>query len=243
LFPLDSHGIIIENHKGGKYMSGFQCPFCSVVMPITSQTCISRYPSFENPNDIPVPGNYHYMSTCKITFYKCPNCGQYSIQLVGVGPAVREVSSQISPKSLAKQFPNYIPLAIRNDYEEACAIVTLSPKASATLSRRCLQGMIRDFWNIKESNLANAIEKLEGKIPAPQWKVIDGVRRIGNIGAHMEKDINLIVDIEPDEAQKLIKLIEHLLEQWYINRHEQEALYADIIGIDTSKQSERKKNE
>ena len=58
----------------------------------------------------------------------------------------------------------------------------------------------------------------------------------------MEKDINLIVDIDPNEAQKLIKLIEHLLEQWYINRHEQERLYADIIGIDKSKQSERKKN-
>jgi hypothetical protein len=211
-------------------------------MPVTSQTCNSRYPSFERPNDVSTPGEYD-MSTCKITFYKCPNCNQYSIQLVGVGSAVKEVSSQIHPKSLARQFPNYIPLAIRNDYEEACAIVTLSPKASATLSRRCLQGMIRDFWDIKESNLSKAIEKLEGKIPAPQWKVIDGVRRIGNIGAHMEKDINLIVDIEPDEAQKLIKLIEHLLEQWYINRHEQETLYADIIGIDTSKQSERKKNE
>ena len=103
--------------------------------------------------------------------------------------------------------------------------------------------MIRDFWDIKESNLAKAIEKLEGKIPVPQWKVIDGVRRIGNIGAHMEKDINLIVDIEPDEAQKLIKLIEHLLEQWYINRHDQEQLYADIIGIDESKQTKRKKTE
>lgn len=102
--------------------------------------------------------------------------------------------------------------------------------------------MIRDFWNIKESNLSKAIEKLEEKIPVPQWNVIDGVRRIGNIGAHMEKDINLIVDINPNEAQKLIKLIEHLLEQWYINRHEQERLYADIIGIDKSKQSERKKN-
>ena len=103
--------------------------------------------------------------------------------------------------------------------------------------------MIRDFWNIKESNLAAEIAKLENKIPATQWRVIDGVRRIGNIGAHMEKDINLIVDIEPDEALKLVKLIEHLIEQWYVNRHEQEELYADIIGIDETKQADRKKTE
>ena len=26
-----------------------------------------------------------------------------------------------------------------------------------------------------------------------QWKVLDGIRRVGNIGAHMEKDINVIL--------------------------------------------------
>ena len=103
--------------------------------------------------------------------------------------------------------------------------------------------MIRDFWNIKETNLSKAIGELEDKIPVTQWRVIDGVRRIGNIGAHMEKDINLIIDIDVDEAQKLIKLTEHLLEQWYINRHEQELLYDAIIGIDKTKQSARKKTE
>jgi hypothetical protein len=59
----------------------------------------------------------------------------------------------------------------------------------------------------------------------------------------MEKDINLIVDIEPDEAQKLIKLIELLMQQWYIERHDQQQLYSDIIGIDQEKQAKRKKME
>lgn len=226
-------------------MAGFQCPYCSMIMPVSSDTKSIQYPCFEFPD-----GAYHintgssYRKSCvKIEFYKCPNCGEYSIFATGVGEKVTDLNMSIRPNSTAKQFPNYIPKALLNDYEEACAIVNLSPKASATLSRRCLQGMIRDFWDIKESNLAKAIGQLEHKIPVPQWRVIDGVRRIGNIGAHMEKDINLIVDIEPGEAQKLIKLIEHLLEQWYINRHEQEQLYKDIIGIDESKQADRKKNE
>ena len=103
--------------------------------------------------------------------------------------------------------------------------------------------MIRDFWNIKENNLSKAITALQDKIPAQQWRVLDGVRRIGNIGAHMEKDINIIVDIDPNEANKLIKLIELLLDQWYINRHEQDELYSDIIDIDNAKQADRKKYE
>ena len=36
------------------------------------------------------------------------------------------------------------------------------------------------------------------------------VRKVGNIGAHMEKDINVIVDVDPDEAQHLIGLITFL---------------------------------
>lgn len=224
-------------------MAGFQCPYCNMIMPLTNSTTINRHPSFDSDADQYTPNTHWDESTLTISYYKCPNCGQYTIKAKGMGKMVKDVDIPIRPLSFAKQFPEYIPEAIRQDYEEACAIVTLSPKASATLSRRCLQGMIRDFWDIKESNLSKAIEKLEGKIPAPQWNVINGVRRIGNIGAHMEKDINLIINIDPDEAQKLIKLIEHLLEQWYINRHEQELLYADIIGIDESKQSKRKKTE
>jgi len=47
---------------------------------------------------------------------------------------------------------------------------------------------------------------------------IDHVRAIGNIGAHMEKDMNLIVDVDPDEAQVLIALTELLFDEWYVAR-------------------------
>ena len=103
--------------------------------------------------------------------------------------------------------------------------------------------MIRDFWEINESNLKKAIDKLEDKISAKQWSVINAVRQIGNIGAHMEKDIDLIIEIDAGEAEKLIKLIELLLDQWYINRHEQEQLYDDILNINEIKQTERKQTE
>ena len=59
----------------------------------------------------------------------------------------------------------------------------------------------------------------------------------------MEKDIDLIIEIDAGEAEKLIKLIELLLDQWYINRHEQEQLYDDILNINEIKQTERKQTE
>ena len=38
----------------------------------------------------------------------------------------------------------------------------------------------------------------------------------------MEKDVNEIIDIEPEEAKLLIKLIENLIQDWYIARHKRE---------------------
>ena len=100
--------------------------------------------------------------------------------------------------------------------------------------------MIRDFWGITKSKLIEEIEALRDKVSPVQWKAIDGLRKIGNIGAHMEKDVNMIVDIEPNEAKKLQKLIELLMEQWYVARHDEEMLLTEIADISNEKESERK---
>jgi hypothetical protein len=129
---------------------------------------------------------------------------------------------------------------VRADYAEARQILDLSPKASATLSRRCLQGMIRDFWGVKERDLFHEIKALQGKVDAKTWQAIDAVRAIGNIGAHMEKDINLIVDVEPMEAQLLVELIERLIEDWYVNRHEHNARMDKVIAAAKAKSAQKK---
>ena len=56
-------------------------------------------------------------------------------------------------------------------------------------------------------------------VTAESVDAIDHVREIGNIGAHMEKDINLIIDVDPGEAEALIALIELLFDEWYVARH------------------------
>ncbi|MFX8102761.1 DUF4145 domain-containing protein, partial [Acinetobacter baumannii] len=77
-------------------------------------------------------------------------------------------------------------------------------------SRRCLQGMIRDYWGVSKNTLNEEIKAIKDRIDPIIWQAIDAVRKIGNIGAHMEKDINFIIDVEPNEAQMLIGLIEML---------------------------------
>ncbi len=129
------------------------------------------------------------------------------------------------PASSAKPLPNFIPKPIRDDYYEACAIRDLSPAASATIARRCLQGMIRDFCRISKHRLVDAIDELRARLGAgtappgvepDSLDAINSVREIGSIGAHMEVDTNVIVDVDRDEAQTLIELLEVLFSEWYI---------------------------
>jgi len=144
---------------------------------------------------------------------------------------------RLVPSSSAKVFPDYIPSPIRSDYGEACAIVDLSPKASATLARRCLQGMIRDFWGISRPKLIQEIQELQGKVDSDVWSAIDALRKVGNIGAHMESDIDVIVDVDDDEAAKLIWLIELLMKEWYVAGHDRQERVQQVISVAQAKQA------
>lgn len=162
-------------------------------------------------------------------------------------PFIKETINQkllykkvIIPEETGKNFPDYIPQSLRNDYKEACKIVDLSPRSSATLARRCLQGMIRDSFGITKGRLVDEINALQGKIDTELWQAIDAVRNIGNIAAHMEKDVNTIIDIDAGEAKELIQLIEILFEEWYIQRHERQKRLKTIVDINNEKQEERK---
>ncbi len=148
---------------------------------------------------------------------------------------------RLLPDSAAKIFPDYIPKQLLQDYLEAYSILSFSPKASATLSRRCLQGIIRDFWGVSKARLVDEVNAIEDKIDPLTWKSIDAVRKVGNIGAHMEKDINLIIDVEPEEANLLIQLIELLFVEWYIHQHERELKLKAIVEVASKKDEDKKK--
>lgn len=171
----------------------WSCPYCNRDSTITDSNFCRKEHFFSHNNK---EGSLVLVTTVTI----CPNanCKEYiitaSLHKVSSnesrpGAVINDLAKfkwTLKPVSFAKQFPNYIPDAIINDYNEACAIRDISPKASATLSRRCLQGMIRDFFEIKKDRLIDEINAIREKTDSLTWDAIDSVRKIGNIGAHME---------------------------------------------------------
>jgi len=223
------------------------CPHCDRDVTITKE----RLSSIWHTNYITNAVGRHTLVT---TFMVCPNphCRKYTLTCTLFESHMQQVSEKLDkeihrwnliPSSKAKPFPDYIPQQILTDYNEACLIRDLSPKASATLARRCLQGIIRDFWNVKPGRLYDEIEAIKDMIDPLTWGAIDAVRKVGNIGAHMEKDINIIVDVEPNEAELLINLIEMLLRDWYITREERRARLLAIKGVAEDKELQRKSSE
>lgn len=222
----------------------WDCPFCNRVTTIGVDNIASGKLEFDKGNK---HGDTLWLMMRTVI---CPNpqCREYKITAVlhkrvivgnDWGPGEKFGEWQLRPQSSARPFPTYIPAPILADYTEACLIRDLSPKASATLSRRCLQGMIRDFWSVKKPNLYEEINAIEDKVDPSIWKAIDAVRSIGNIGAHMEKDINLVIEVDPDEAQTLIRLIEVLFEEWYVRRKQREDHLASIVAIADTKKAEK----
>lgn len=216
------------------------CPFCSRHTTVGKDNVTSSTFTF---ND----GNKDGLLFVDFRAVTCPNpeCREYAISSTlhnakHAGGWTRNellATWQLRPQSSARPFPDYIPGPLREDYQEACLIRDLSPKASATLSRRCLQGMIRDFWGVKKPNLYEEINAIQDKVDPAIWAAIDAVRKVGNIGAHMEKDINLVVDVDPDEAQTLTRLIEMLFKEWYIARKERADLSANIVAMAEAKKA------
>ena len=215
----------------------YVCPFCGHAQAFNNSYTCQNNGFYANYNVSRIPDT-HEESAFSIYTFQCNNVACRRIAVT----AINRISGKqidLVPQVVMRYYPDYIPEQIRRDYTEANLILEASPKAAATLLRRCLQGMIRDFWGIKKENLCAEINAIQGKVTPSQWKALDGLRKIGNIGAHMEKDVNLIIDIDPDESKKLLRLIEMLLEKWYIARHDEEALCADINEIADEKAQKR----
>ena len=217
----------------------WSCPYCrhaQIVTAITYQTDLFRI-----RNDLSRYGEIGVVVTSIVCSNK--DCKKITLSaslhsVAGRPSGGWQLSSDahfswsLLPESSAKPQPDYIPNPIVENYIQACRIRDLSANASAAMSRRCLQGMIRDFCQISKPTLAKEIGTLRKRVDSggqgPQGvshdtlDAIDHVRSIGNIGAHMEKNINLILDVTPEEAQALIDLIELLFEEWYVARHKRE---------------------
>ncbi len=161
--------------------------------------------------------------------YECPNpeCRKLILYLVlGQGFDARGFSSvkkrvMVRPKGSSRPpVPTEVPPTLAEDYTEACLVLPDSPKASAALSRRCLQNLLREKARVKHGNLVDEIQQVidSGTLPSHLVEVIDAVRNVGKFATHPIKSQKTgeILPVEPQEAEWNLAVLEALFDFYFV---------------------------
>ena len=161
----------------------------------------------------------------------CPSCKRLIVTLVcGLlkrGPEGNFVQTPIKtavlvyPKgSTRPPCPPQVPTDLSEDYKESCIVLIDSPKASASLSRRCLQHLLRDYAKVRKTDLYNEIQELLDRnvLPTHLATSIDCIRNIGNFAAHPMKSTQSgeILPVEPGEAEWNLDVLEALFDYYFV---------------------------
>jgi hypothetical protein len=161
---------------------------------------------------------------------KCPACGCYILSLFerydrygagGKNYYHNQREFLCYPKAVSRApLPEEVPEKYAVDYKEACLTLADSPKASAALSRRCLQHILREEAKIKPGNLADEIQQIldAGRLPSHLLESLDAVRNIGNFAAHPIKSqaSGEVIDVEPGEAEWNLDVLEALFDYFFV---------------------------
>lgn len=195
------------------------------------------------------PGFAELGSDCvcswKVIIRNCPNCIKANFILLGYNYVIESgrqkmvVDSEtlFYPKgSQRNPVPIEVPEVFAKDYSQACLVLADSPMASAALSRRCLQHIIREELKIKDRTLDQEIQKVieVSKLPSDILESIDAIRSIGNFAAHPIKSQSSgeIVDVEPGEAEWNLDVLEMLFDNLFvapaIRKQKRDALNAKL---------------
>lgn len=162
---------------------------------------------------------------------ECPACGRFIFHLANLESVT--VDEKTKPRikagseilvwprvSSRPPCPPEVPDKFAQDYKEACLVLTTSPKASAALSRRCLQLILREVAKVKPSDLSNEIGELLDRVILPSHiaDAIDSIRQIGNFAAHPIKSQKTgeIFDVEPNEAEWTLEVLEELFDFYFV---------------------------
>jgi hypothetical protein len=150
----------------------------------------------------------------------CPECLQIivKLQILANGKVHQEFIA--FPKATARPIAPEVIDPYHKDFVEAATVLADSAKASAAISRRCLQLILRDYAEVKPADLSKEIEEIlaRGTLPSYLADAIDAIRNVGNFAAHPMKSTNTgeVVDVEPGEAEWLLDVLEGMFDFYFV---------------------------
>ena len=161
----------------------------------------------------------------------CPSCDRIILYAVcaqaitGAGGGNHAFNPKktllVYPRGAARPAPSpEVPKEFADDYIEASLVLADSPKASAALSRRCLQHILREKSGVKPGDLAKEIDQVLANklLPSHLAEAVDAIRNIGNFAAHPIKSTATgeVVPVEPGEAEWNLDVLDGLFDFFFV---------------------------
>lgn len=151
-----------------------------------------------------------------VSLYRCVNCQQLIIYLQVEVNAGGGESVMIYPLVRNDSYQRVVSPPIWKEYVAARQLVISNPNASATMSRRCLQILLRNHFGLNARTLDDQIKAIlaTGQLPSFLKSDLDVVRTLGNFGAHPtpHAETGEIMEVERAEAEWLIQVLEALFD-------------------------------
>ena len=193
-----------------------KCPRCDVAFHEDDNTWVDQFATVAFDD-----GSLHW--ACGVI--TCPECTGV---IIGLGTTRHEytppeVWSIVYPSSPPPKVSSDVPEALRADYIEAHQVLPISPKASAALSRRVLQGILNG-QGYNQRNLYDQIQKVLAEedpnkvLPTGLRGLMQAVHRFGNFSAHQITDLTTlqIIDVDPEEAEWCLGIIDVLFDHYFV---------------------------
>jgi hypothetical protein len=180
----------------------------------------------------------------------CPACKEPTIDISCSSTSFDSGSSHVSgsishvelirvrvyPRhTFRKPTPAEVPLGIKEDYEEACRVLADSQKASAALSRRCLQAILREH-GYNQHNLWQQIDSVLAEpcpakaLPSALRDTVDAIRCFGNFSAHPITDQTTlqVIPVDEGEAEWCLEILEEMFDHYYVKPERAKVLKAQL---------------
>jgi hypothetical protein len=137
------------------------------------------------------------------------------------GPVMEEMVWTARPRfgESKREIPAEVPEPFRTDYLEAAALLDLTPRMSAVLSRSILADLMEKYLSLTDFGLNERINKFRSDSKQPQ-QLRDGAhhfREIGDFGSHTQRnEQDQIIPVGREDAEWMLGYLDRFLDFYVV---------------------------
>jgi Domain of unknown function (DUF4145) len=250
IVPLRERAEMISLYQPGSFGGEMKCPTCGENTPDAWERLKVKSGSHPIPavTELDVPGPDESLGRERripdawvvIDWMVCANwkCGELVMRMHETRPLSKEaneageidtetLSWTIRPRFGTRSLPPEVQDPYRTDYLEAVAVLAVSPRLSAVLSRSILADLLLGYRGYDEFGLAARIDRFRAdeSHPSALRESIHHFREIADFGAHtMKNDQDQVIPVAHDDAEWMLDFLDRLFDYLIVGPEKDRAM-------------------